>query len=681
MAKQSALNTKNVQKLKEKAKSATEKRLKQARKAQLRAIKQVEKDERYLIKLSANRRVLKTAHSISDIKLVGRPDAISFSPRSDASSFMSSASVSSSLASRISQSSSISNLLMIQRHRINLDLLGSRQWRKQPVKSSRVQLSTSSSDKDESAYSSSSMSTTSGYTCSNSNRSLFGVSSKAASKQKQSLQAPDCDNAHFRPKYSELVALGRDQSLAGPVEGKQSSLKSNSTISAKALKGISGVSRKMHLKRLSQLGDYYKASSANMTKTDLKVSLDNLSVASWRDKTIADEAQGGSSGRLCNVQPAIKLKLNPREAKSKAFIDDQGSFTNDASSIRWPPVPSLCRTSSEPNFGVAIREACESDQAIGEPDLKQNATDRDKPISTDRGSSTRPACAGEQRQLLTECLSQLKMHQHRSTSSQLSIDKSAYISGKTKTGTKENSIQKLAPSCNGASVSKLISHSDELLQHQMNAGKLPLKPSIIKQHQQQHLSRQLPLASEQAGRCTNDSIGSAGSLAQRSSQASSGSDKSTCDSSSMMSPPCSPDYASSASSSFEPIYAGKVVEVSKSSAKVALAAPAISAPLVAGPRETRAKMAPPKAIGGQLWTPKDIETFLGTHGLSDLVEIFAKERIDLDALMLLSEDDLKSLNVLLGPRRKLLKAIEERRARLATSAQVNMLVSVVDTPL
>lgn len=76
-------------------------------------------------------------------------------------------------------------------------------------------------------------------------------------------------------------------------------------------------------------------------------------------------------------------------------------------------------------------------------------------------------------------------------------------------------------------------------------------------------------------------------------------------------------------------------------------------------------------------TKETISTFLLSNGLPDLSEVFAKEKIDLEALMLLSEEDLKSLDILLGPRRKLLKAIEDRRR----GSKIGSMYIMVDTQL
>lgn len=58
--------------------------------------------------------------------------------------------------------------------------------------------------------------------------------------------------------------------------------------------------------------------------------------------------------------------------------------------------------------------------------------------------------------------------------------------------------------------------------------------------------------------------------------------------------------------------------------------------------------------------------FLVAHGLMEYTAALAKEKIDLEALMLLTEEDLKSLGLPLGPRKKLAKAIENRKAALDT---------------
>uniref|UniRef100_A0A8C4TMD2 USH1 protein network component sans n=1 Tax=Erpetoichthys calabaricus TaxID=27687 RepID=A0A8C4TMD2_ERPCA len=59
-----------------------------------------------------------------------------------------------------------------------------------------------------------------------------------------------------------------------------------------------------------------------------------------------------------------------------------------------------------------------------------------------------------------------------------------------------------------------------------------------------------------------------------------------------------------------------------------------------------------------------LETFLATHGMSEFIQIFKKEKIDLEALMLCTDHDLKSINIPLGPRKKMLDACKRRRETL-----------------
>ncbi|CAH1645661.1 unnamed protein product [Spodoptera littoralis] len=60
-----------------------------------------------------------------------------------------------------------------------------------------------------------------------------------------------------------------------------------------------------------------------------------------------------------------------------------------------------------------------------------------------------------------------------------------------------------------------------------------------------------------------------------------------------------------------------------------------------------------------------LERFLAVFGLSQYVQKFKDEQIDLDALMILTESDLKSLGLPLGPHRKLVTAIQERKQALS----------------
>ncbi|XP_034047205.1 Usher syndrome type-1G protein-like [Thalassophryne amazonica] len=51
-----------------------------------------------------------------------------------------------------------------------------------------------------------------------------------------------------------------------------------------------------------------------------------------------------------------------------------------------------------------------------------------------------------------------------------------------------------------------------------------------------------------------------------------------------------------------------------------------------------------------------LEVFLATQSISDFLTIFRREKIDLEALLLCSDHDLKSIHIPLGPRKKILDA-------------------------
>ena len=55
----------------------------------------------------------------------------------------------------------------------------------------------------------------------------------------------------------------------------------------------------------------------------------------------------------------------------------------------------------------------------------------------------------------------------------------------------------------------------------------------------------------------------------------------------------------------------------------------------------------------------DIERWLDNLGLTKYADVFAENEIDLDAVVLLSEEDFKELGLPMGPRRKILAAVEE----------------------
>ncbi len=56
--------------------------------------------------------------------------------------------------------------------------------------------------------------------------------------------------------------------------------------------------------------------------------------------------------------------------------------------------------------------------------------------------------------------------------------------------------------------------------------------------------------------------------------------------------------------------------------------------------------------------------FLAAFGLEEFIEPLVSEKFDLDSLMLVSEEDLISMKIPLGHRRKLMKAINDRKAAI-----------------
>lgn len=65
-----------------------------------------------------------------------------------------------------------------------------------------------------------------------------------------------------------------------------------------------------------------------------------------------------------------------------------------------------------------------------------------------------------------------------------------------------------------------------------------------------------------------------------------------------------------------------------------------------------------------------LERFLTAFGLGEYLPKFEEQKIDLDTLVILTENDLKSLNLPLGPYRKLVNAINERKAALENPGEV-----------
>lgn len=65
-----------------------------------------------------------------------------------------------------------------------------------------------------------------------------------------------------------------------------------------------------------------------------------------------------------------------------------------------------------------------------------------------------------------------------------------------------------------------------------------------------------------------------------------------------------------------------------------------------------------------------LERFLTAWGLGEYLPQFEEQKIDLDTLMILTENDLKSLKLPLGPHRKLVNAVSERKTALENPGEV-----------
>ncbi|GLG94132.1 G patch domain and ankyrin repeat-containing protein 1 homolog [Gryllus bimaculatus] len=69
----------------------------------------------------------------------------------------------------------------------------------------------------------------------------------------------------------------------------------------------------------------------------------------------------------------------------------------------------------------------------------------------------------------------------------------------------------------------------------------------------------------------------------------------------------------------------------------------------------------PEGLGTEWAT---LQTFLASAGLLEYLGVFVKEEIDLDALMLMKENDFQVLGLKMGPMKKLMSAIERRKTAM-----------------
>ncbi|CAH2307182.1 ankyrin repeat and SAM domain-containing 4B [Pelobates cultripes] len=66
-----------------------------------------------------------------------------------------------------------------------------------------------------------------------------------------------------------------------------------------------------------------------------------------------------------------------------------------------------------------------------------------------------------------------------------------------------------------------------------------------------------------------------------------------------------------------------------------------------------------------------LQVFLASHGLLELLGILMRDKIDLDSLLMCSNEDLQSINIQLGPRKKVLNAVDKRKQALAKPGKIS----------
>ncbi|XP_053551045.1 ankyrin repeat and SAM domain-containing protein 4B [Bombina bombina] len=75
------------------------------------------------------------------------------------------------------------------------------------------------------------------------------------------------------------------------------------------------------------------------------------------------------------------------------------------------------------------------------------------------------------------------------------------------------------------------------------------------------------------------------------------------------------------------------------------------------------------------WNGEDetspLQVFLASYGLLELFHTLTREKIDLDALLMCSNEDLQSVNIQLGPRKKVLNAVEKRKFTLNKPGKIS----------
>lgn len=690
ISRQSAVNTKLVQKLKQKARVSFEKRQKQVKKAQLKAIKAAEKDEKYLLKLSSSRQLLKSAHSISDIQLVGREFCASLSACRASSS------------RDAAQSDELKTVGILRKPH--------------PATTAAAASSLTGSTLATSIASSFSFAQLK----SPGAASLFSPS--AAKSVTGSGKLAKHNSHQTQPKYSDLIGVATCGSLVcrSPTATKESShnkmpaaCDNKHLVTTTSTSSSSSSSMSMSMSTNSSL-----ASSTTITSDyDSNQSKNSTSTNKWREfgggvsrklrmrrLVLASLGTGSHSNNNkstnCQQQTQTKTKI------SNATQQTQNNLvqTNKLLDKQTKTQTTITRAQSEPNFEVAMyrqvrsssilssvsSSSSSSSSSLSEDDANNiddcnttkhddthsDATDRSKLPHVDR---TVDLVCG--RKVNVDPNNNATDAQEASSNSHFDKQSNRPISS-AKLSPKQASIAQAKHSaaikCNNSTTSSCIStavsnnnsltagncsqqaqkpkvyfsNSDELIQHQASVGKLPLKPSLIKRlntQQLQPLERLMQRHIKATNSPPHPSPSSSLSITSDSKRDSTSSSPLAC-----------PDLGKQASKNNHVPSKQEVPQASCFG--------------------TQASKHHYQADVGQ----QAVESFLAANNLSELSEMFAQERIDLEALLLLSDDDFRSIGILLGPRRKLLKAVDEykRRQKLrsyTTSSHSALLSSVRQT--
>lgn len=595
MAKQSAWNTKTVQRYKEKAMAAAEKRIKSFRKLQLKSLKQAEKEERHI---NTHRRKLFSARSTSDINLVGTS-----------------------------------------------------------IKNSTRDLYQFSDQFGDNLYLKSA-------------KSLHDqVDSKSKGSKRYnntSLSSRDCNSNMM--KFSDIV---NEKKTIPDHTTTNSSICSESTITSK-IRSIGGVSRKVHLKKLMQSISSPDNQKSISSTEEMKIMQSQSSEGNHHLRSLNDfgNVEHMSSTPRYDTQSlnvnskrqsitSMFQQLSPKRDDQDAYteenpIQNDENHNNQEVELQIPsPISNDYDDKQEYTIPVARLQS-----------VAKNEKSMSRAISVPHLASDIDEDKVQQVHNCGEYIINPIVNEDRWDNSKLH--------NKTKV---QKSIQSRYP---GDYIQSKSAQNPNKL-----GGQLEVTRSRLRHHKNDDLvDKKTPsmlISAEKQNRNFNtldDSIGSAGSLAQRntvSTTSSSSNTKSTSSSSSMSFDNTfeSVSVQTNGSSSIFDNHQHDTMFIDKNDLLLRKKLEYQEKDL-----ETSSPILNVKYQRNDNESEQDaIDMFLMTNGLTDLSEVFHKEKIDLEALMLLTEDDLKSLQILLGPRRKLLKAIHDR------SIQLHDTHIMIDTPL